>query len=73
MIFIYKFIHESESEVAQSSPTLYDPMDCSLPGFSTLLQGIFPIQGSNPGLLHFRQTLYSLSHQGSPENSCILF
>ena len=25
---------ESESEVAQSCPTLCDPMDCSLPGFS---------------------------------------
>ena len=25
---------ESESEVAQSSPTLRDPMDCSLPGSS---------------------------------------
>ena len=32
-----------------------------------LLQGIFPTQGSNPGLPHFRQTLYHLSHQGSPE------
>ena len=31
-----------------------------------LLQGIFPTQGSNPGLLHCRQTLYRLSHQGSP-------
>ena len=31
-----------------------------------LLQGIFPTQGSNPGLLHCRQTLYHLSHQGSP-------
>ena len=30
------------------------------------LQGIFPIQGSNPGLLHCRQTLSCLSHQGSP-------
>ena len=28
--------------------------------------GIFPNQGSNPGLLHFRQMLYPLSHQGSP-------
>ena len=28
--------------------------------------GIFPIQGSNPGLPHYRQTLYHLSHQGSP-------
>ena len=25
---------ESESEVAQSCPTLCDPIDCSLPGFS---------------------------------------
>ena len=31
-----------------------------------LLQGIFPTQGSNLGLLHCRQTLYHLSHQGSP-------
>ena len=28
-----------------------------------LLQGIFPTQGSNPGLLNYRQTLYCLSHQ----------
>ena len=27
---------------------------------------IFPTQGSNPGLLHCRQILYHLSHQGSP-------
>ena len=47
--------------------TLSDPMDCSLPGSSVhgdspgknigvggrpLLPGIFPIQGSNPGLSH---------------------
>ena len=31
-----------------------------------LLQGIFPTQGSNPGLPHCRQILYQLSHQGSP-------
>ena len=31
-----------------------------------LLQGIFPTQGSNPGLLHCRQILYCLSHWGSP-------
>ena len=31
-----------------------------------LLQEIFPTQGCNPGLLHSRQILYSLSHQGSP-------
>ena len=63
----------SESEVAQSCPTLSDPMDCSLPGSSVhgivqarilewvshfLLQGIFPTQRSNPSLLHCRQILY---------------
>ena len=55
-------------------------MDCSLPstsvlgdspgkntgvGCHALLQGIFPTQGSNPGLLHSRQILYQLRHQGS--------
>ena len=34
-------------------------------GCHFLLQGIFPTQGSNPGLSHCRQTLYHLSHQGS--------
>ena len=29
----------------------------------SLLQGIFPTQGSNPGLLHCRQILYQLSHK----------
>ena len=33
---------------------------------SSLLQGIFPIQGLNPGLSHCRWVLYQLSHQGSP-------
>ena len=31
----------------------------------SLLQGIFPTQGSNPGLLHCRQILYQLSYQGT--------
>ena len=67
--------------VAQSCPTLCDPMDCSPLGSSVhgdspgknsrvachvLHQGIFPTQGSNPGLLHCRGILYWLSHQGSP-------
>ena len=34
-------------------------------GCHFLLQGIFPTQGSNPGLQHCRQTFYCLSHQGS--------
>ena len=32
----------------------------------SLLQGIFPTQGSNPGLPHHRWILYQLSHKGSP-------
>ena len=35
-------------------------------GNLSLLQGIFPTQGSNPGLPHCRQILYQLSHKGSP-------
>ena len=35
-------------------------------GWHDLLHGIFSIQGSNPGLMHFRQILYQLSHKGSP-------
>ena len=67
--------------VAQPRPTFCDPMDCSPPGSSVqrdspgkdtgvgchaLCQGIFPTQGSNPGLPHCRWILYCLSHHGSP-------
>ena len=38
-------------------------------GYHALLQGIFPTQGSKPGLPHFRWILYCLSHQGSPWKS----
>ena len=67
---------KSESEVAQSCPTLSDPMDCGPPGSS--IHGIFQARvlewvaisfsrGSwNPCLPHCRQTLYCLSHRGSP-------
>ena len=54
---------------------LLHPWD--FPGNSTgvdchfLLQGIFPTQGLNPGLLHCRQMLYHLSHQGSPKRDVL--
>ena len=35
-------------------------------GSLSLLQGIFPTQGSNPGLSHCRQTLCQLNHKRSP-------
>ena len=56
--------------------TIYSPPGSSVhrdsPGRNSgvgcypLLQGIFPSQGSNPGLPHCLQILYCLSHQGSP-------
>ena len=63
--------------IAQSCPTLCDPMDCNIgpwnsPGENTgvgchsLLQGIFPTWGSNLGLPHYKQILFHLRHQGSP-------
>ena len=49
---------------------LYSPWNS--PGRNTavgslfLLQGIFPTQGSNPGVPHCRQILYQLNYKGSP-------
>ena len=40
-------------------------------GCHSLFHGIFPTQGSNPGLLHCRQIPYHLSHQGSPPRLCL--
>jgi len=76
----HMYENESERKLdVQSCPTLWDPMDCKLPaplfveifrqgstrvGCHSLLQGIFPTRGSNLGLLHCRQILYQLSHQG---------
>ena len=59
-------------KVAQSCLTLWTPWTIQAMEFSgpeyclSLLQGIFPTQGSNPGLPHCKQILYKLSHQGSP-------
>ena len=53
--------------------TPYSPWNS--PGWNTgvgshsLFQGIFPTQGSNPGLPQCRQILYQLSHQESPAYS----
>ena len=59
---------------------LCSPMDCpwNSPGQNTgvssltLLQGIFPAQGWNPGLPHRRQIPYQLIHQGSCLVSSVL-
>ena len=63
----------SESRLVMSDSLwpygLYSPWDSpgQSPGVGSLflLQGIFPTQGLNQGLLHCRRILYQLSHQGS--------
>ena len=59
----------------QSCPVLWDPITVqsrNSPGQNTgvgslsLLQGLFPTQGSSSGLPHCRWILYQLTHQGSP-------
>ena len=63
-------------KVAQSCPTLWDPVDCIYSpwnslgqntgvGSRSLLQGIFPTQGSKQGLPRCRWILCQLSYQGS--------
>ena len=66
---------ESESHSVVSGSLrlheLYSPWNS--PGQNTgmrshfLLQGIFPTQELSPGLLHCRQVIYQLSHQGNQE------
>ena len=57
---------QSESEVAQSCPTLSDPMDCSLPGSS--IHGIFQARVLEQIAIAFSPPSYY-----SPQNSvCIL-
>ena len=63
-------------KVAQSCPTLCDPMDSTVHGIlqARILEWVavpfsrrsFPIQGLNPGLSHCRWILCQLSHKGSP-------
>ena len=61
---------------AQSCLTLCDPMDYTVHGILQarilecvaipISRGIFPTQGSNPGLLNCRWILYQLNHKESP-------
>ena len=64
-------IYESDSVMSDflrphglNNPWNYPGQNTGVHSFS-LLQGIFPIQALNPGLPHYRQILYHLSHQGS--------
>ena len=71
-IYIYIYIYESESRSVVSDSLqphgVYGPWNSPVQntgvGSLALLQGIFPTQGSNPGLPHFRCILNQLSHKG---------
>ena len=71
--------------VIQLCPSLWNPMEYSLPGSSAhgsspgkntgvscsvLLQGIFPNQGSHPGLPYWKWILYQLSPREAQEYWC---
>ena len=66
-------------KVTQSRPTLYDPMDYTSPwnspgqntgvGSLSLLQGIFPNQGSNPGLPELQADSLPAEPQGESKNT----
>ena len=76
-VYLIEKWSESLSVVSDSSRPhgLYSPWNS--PGQNTgagslsLLQGIFPTQGSNQGFPHCRWVLYQLSHKGSPKNSVL--
>ena len=77
-IFLYLFIERKKVKFTSNSfqPLGLQPSRLLSPwnspgqntgaGSHSLLQGIFPIQESNPDLSHCRQILYQLSYQGSP-------
>ena len=67
-LYVYESESESHSVVSNSLRPhgLYSPLNSpgqnTGVGIQSLLQGIFPTQGSKPGL-HCGQILYQLSHQ----------
>ena len=75
--YLVSQVFTGKVKVAQSCPTLWDPIDYiysqwNSPGQNTgvgshsLLQRIFPTQGLNPSIPHCGRILYQLSYQGSP-------
>ena len=69
---LMKWGSESHSVVSNSlwPHGLYSPWNSlgqkTAVGSLSILQGIFPTQGSNPGLTHFRGILYQLIQKGNP-------
>ena len=62
---LYQLSHKGSLKPARLLCPWISPGKNTGVGSHSFLQGIFLIQGLNPSLLHCRQILYSLSHQGS--------
>ena len=60
---------KSESEAAQSCPTLSDPMDCSLPGSS--IHGIFQAEVLEWGAIAFSNIHTTVYKMGFPGGSVV--
>ena len=67
-IFLYLPHHSPIGFQLHGQTVSFTFMFVTVPNIETdsLLQDIFPSQGSNSGLPHCRQILYQLSHKGSP-------
>ena len=79
---IHSIVEKEQMRLSESRSVMSDPLQphglyrpWNSPGQDTgvgslsLLQGILPAQGSNPGLTHCSRILYQLSHQGSPNDT----
>ena len=58
---------KSESEVAQSCPTLSDPMDCSLPGF--FIHGVFQARVLEWGAIAFSESSIMQAKTTKPQQN----
>ena len=68
-LFVTQWTVAYQAPPSMGFPSKNTRVDCDF------LQEIFPTQGLNPSLPHCRQTLYRLSHQGSPDllNHCMFY
>ena len=67
-LFVTPWTVAHQAPLSMNSPGKNTRMNCH-----SLFQEIFPTQWSNPCLLHCRQILYCLSHQGSPRTLVMLW
>ena len=71
----YCCVKEKKVKLTQSCLSLCDPWNSpgQNTGMGSLLQGLFPTKGLNPGLMHCGWILYQLSHKRSPRIRVVFF